>query len=234
VIHRKRSNKSEKRIALAHESHLFSHPEYCIYQHNRGCETPRETRGSKRAWIMIPESHPLQQLFLDLVGRHYAEEIGIRDPQIVAYVSHLMAEFCEADQLYKIRDAGNRPLADIGEMLLQSDPVYGPAPSFDRERQVRKHIGDYTLFFAGMFPESINHFRLRRHRLENFVEWIKAGKESYYIVSKFEHFEYAKVAPMFATLSRNFEGCVYGLNMVKNDLTEMQHPITPCASDLIM
>ena len=33
---------------------------------------------------MIPESHPLQDLFQDLVGRHYAEEIGIRDPQIVA------------------------------------------------------------------------------------------------------------------------------------------------------
>ena len=127
---------------------------------------------------MIPESHPLQELFQDLVGRHYAEEIGIRDPQIVAYVSHLLAEFCEADQLYKVQDAANRPLADVGEMLLESDPVYGPAPSFDRERQVRKHIGDYTLFFVGMFPESINHFRLRRQRLENFVEWVKAAKKA--------------------------------------------------------
>ena len=186
------------------------------------------------AGIMIPESHPLRQLFLDLVGRHYAEEIGIRDPQIVAYVSHLLTEFCEADQLYNIRDRANRPLADVGEMLLESDPVYGPAPSFGRERQVRKHIGDYTLFFAGMFPESINHLRLRRHRLDSFIEWIKAGKESYYIVSKFEHFEYAKVAPLFASLSRNFEGCVYGLNMVKNDLEEMQHPIVRRADDLIM
>jgi len=35
---------------------------------------------------MIPESHSLQELFQDLVGRHYAEEIGIRDPQVVAYV----------------------------------------------------------------------------------------------------------------------------------------------------
>jgi hypothetical protein len=183
---------------------------------------------------MISESHPLQQLFQDLVGRHYAEQIGIRDPQIVAYVSHLLAEFCEIDQLYKVRDAAGRPLADVGEMLLESDPVYGSAPSFDRERQVRKHIGDYTLFFAGMFPESINHFRLRRHRLENFVEWIKAGKESYYIVSKFEHFEYAKVAPLFASLSRNFEECVFGLNMVKNDLAEMQHPIARRADELIM
>jgi hypothetical protein len=183
---------------------------------------------------MIPESHPLQQLFQDLVGRHYAEEIGIRDPQIVAYVSQLLAEFCEADQLFKVHDASNRPLADVGEMLLESDPVYGPAASFDRERQVRKHIGDYTLFLAGMFPESINHFRLRRQRLESFIEWVKAGKESYYIVSKFEHFEYAKVAPLFASLSLNFESCVYGLNMVKNDLEEMQHPIVRRSNELIM
>ena len=183
---------------------------------------------------MIPESHPLQQLFQGLVGRHYAEEIGIRDPQVVAYVSHLLAEFCDAEQLYKVRDAANRPLFDIGQMLLESDPVYGPAPSFDRERQVRKHIGDYALFFTGMFPESINHFRLRHQRLENLIDWVKAGKESYYIVSKFEHFEYAKVAPLFAMLSENFEGCVYGLNMVKNDLEEMQHPIARRHDELIM
>jgi hypothetical protein len=99
---------------------------------------------------------------------------------------------------------------------------------------VRKHIGDYTLFFTGMFPESINHFRLRRHRTENFVDWIKAGKESYYIVSKFEHFEYAKVAPLFANLSQNFEQCVYGLNLVKNELQEMQHPLVQRATDLLM
>ena len=183
---------------------------------------------------MIPESHPLQQLFQDLVGRHYAEEIGIRDPQIVAYVSHLLAEFCECDQLYKVRDSANRPLADVGEMLLESDPVYGPAPSFDRERQVRKHIGDYSLFFSGMFPESLNRHRLRKHRLEGFLDFIKAGKESYYIVSKFEHFEYAKVAPLFSRMAQDFERLVYGLNQVKNELQELQHPIARRTQQMLM
>ena len=183
---------------------------------------------------MIPETHPLQQLFIELVGRHYAEAIGIRDPQVVGYVAHLLAEFCDAEQLFMIRNAAGRPLNDVGEMLLESDPIYGPAPSFDRERQVRKHIGDYTLFFAGMFPESINHYRLRRQRLESFVDWMKTGKESYYIVSKFEFFEYAKVAPLFAELSQKFEECVYGLNMVKNELVEMQHPIVRRSSELLM
>ncbi len=183
---------------------------------------------------MISESHPLQQLFRELVTDHYIKDVGLYDPEVSSYVASMLSEFCEADQLYKIRDAAGRPLGDVGEMLLEADPVYGPAPSFDRERQVRKHIGDYTLFFAGMFPESINHWRMRRQRLENFVDLMKAGKESYYIVSKFEHFEYAKVAPLFKRLSEHFEQCVYGLNMVKNDLSEMQHPIVQRTSELLM
>src|SRR5580698_4197946 len=183
---------------------------------------------------MIPESHALQGLFTELVHDHVDRDVGLRDQEVQDYIANVLSEFCEVEQLFKLRNAGGRPLHDVGEMLLESDPIYGPAPSFDRERQVRKHIGDYILFFSGMFPESINHFRLRRQRLENFVDWMKAGKESYYVVSKFEHFEYAKVAPLFASLSKNFEACVYGLNMVKNDLQEMQHPIVRRDDELIM
>jgi hypothetical protein len=183
---------------------------------------------------MISDDHPLQKLFTELVARHYAHEIGIRDEQVVGYVAHLLTEFCDAEQLFRIRNLNGKALTDVGEMLLESDPVFGPAPSFDRERQVRKHIGDYTLFFSGMFPESINSVRLRRNRLEGFVDWMKAGKESYYIVSKFDSFEYTKVAPLFERLSDHFEQCVYGLNCVKNDLQEMQHPIIRQGSELLM
>lgn len=182
----------------------------------------------------IPESHPLQQLFMELVSTHFAQDVGMRDPQVSGYIAAMLTEFCDIEQLHRIRDAAGKPLDDVGALLLESDPVFGPAPSFDRERQVRKHIGDYTLFFTGMFPESINKWRLRRNRLENFIDFVKAGKESYYIVSKFEYFEYAKVAPLFGKLSRHFEECVYGLNMVKNDLQEMQHPIVRRTDELIM
>ena len=183
---------------------------------------------------MIAESNPLLRMFQELVSYHFSCDVGIRDSEVHAYVSNLLCEFCDAEQLYKIHDAANRPIDDLGAMLLESDPVYGPAPSFDRERQVRKHIGDFTLFFTGMFPESLNHFRLRRQRTESFIDWMKAGKESYYIVSTFEYFEYAKVAPLFANLSRNFEQCVYGLNRVKNELEELQHPIVRRTQEFLM
>ena len=183
---------------------------------------------------MISESHPLRTFFIELVTEHFENSLGMRDEELTEYVAAMLSEFCEAEQLYKIRNAEGRPLHDVGEMLLDSNPVYGEAPSFDRERQVRKHIGDYTLFFTGMFPEAINHFRLRRQRLENFVDFVRAGKESYYIVSKFDVFEYAQAAPLFAKLSDKFEECVYGLNQVKNDLAERQHPIYRRSEDLIM
>jgi hypothetical protein len=183
---------------------------------------------------MVPESHALQSLFGELVNLHFDEEIGLRDSEVQDYIVNMLAEFCETDQLFKIRNANQRSFDDVGEMLLEADPVYGPAPSFDRERQVRKHIGDYTLFLAGMFPESINHFRLRRQRLENFVDFIKAGKESYFILSKFDQFEYGRLAPLFGKLSHEFESCVYGLNLVKGDLDEMQHPITRQVRQIVM
>lgn len=182
----------------------------------------------------LSDSRQLQELFLDLVDRHFDSDIGLHDAEVKEYVAAMLTEFSEAENLFRVRNAEGRPLQDVGEMLLESDPIYGPAPSFDRERQVRKHIGDYTLFFTGMFPESINHFRLRRERLENMIDFVKAGKESYYIVSKFEHFEYAKVAPLFKKLAKEFESCVYGLNCVKNELQEMQHPIIGQTRELIM
>ena len=62
--------------------------------------------------------------------------------------------------------------------------------------------------------------------LEGLIDFVKAGKESYYIVSKFDQFEYARLAPLFGKLSEEFESCVYGLNLVKGNLDEMQHPIS--------
>jgi hypothetical protein len=53
---------------------------------------------------------------------------------------------------------------------------------------------------------------------DNFYEMVQAGKESYYIVSQFDLFEYKQEAPFFARLSGSFEACIYGLNMVRGEL----------------
>ncbi len=164
---------------------------------------------------MIPEEHPLRMLFHELVTDTYGH-IGIFDHELASYVSRILTDFCNSDRLYPVRDAQGRPLREVGEMLVASDPVHGTAASFDAEREIRKHIGDYTLFLTGMYPQSMHLWRSRQS--ESFVEMVRAGKESYYIVSKFDLFEYADEAALFARLSRHFERCIYGLTLVREEL----------------
>src|ERR1700692_4749876 len=153
----------------------------------------------------IGEAHPLRRLLEEKIAHHFAQEVGLRDQEIWAYLANLLTEFCDSRNLYALKNAQGRSLDDVGEMLLESDPIFGEAASFDRERQVRKHIGDFTLFYSGMFPESINRFRLRRQRLENLIDFVHAGKESYFIVSQFDQMEYRNVAALFGRLSQQFE-----------------------------
>jgi len=181
----------------------------------------------------ISDRHPLRQLLAAKIAEHFGREVGLRDEEIWAYLANLLTEFCDTRSVYALKNAKGRSLDDVGDMLLESDPVFGEAASFDRERQVRKHIGDFTLFYSGMFPESINRFRLRHQRLESMIDFVHAGKESYFIVSQFDQMEYRKVAPLFGRLSREFETCVFGLNLVRKDLTEMQYSLDRPA-DLLM
>jgi hypothetical protein len=173
--------------------------------------------------MRIERSHPLRRLFTELVERHFSNDLHLRDRRLAGYVSDLLTDFTHVDNLYRLRSARGRPLDDVGKMLAESDPL-GPQGSFERERAVRKHIGDYTLFFTGMFPESVasNRRRCAFPRLDLLVDYVKAGRESYFIVSNFDQFEYREEAPLFRRLSESFELCVYGLNLVKQDLERYQ------------
>ena len=164
----------------------------------------------------------LRRFFEDFVWRRFFEDIGLEEPAVARYVTDLLADFAHTESLYRIRNAAGRRLEEVAEMLIESNPALD-ASSFDRERAVRKHVGDYTLFMTGIFPENVARIhQARRPRLEAFVDYVQAGKESYRIVSSFDQFEYRTEAPLFRRLSENFEECVVGLNLVKQDLEALQ------------
>jgi hypothetical protein len=168
---------------------------------------------------MISDSHPLRQLFHEIVADVYAAESGIADPELTTYVGDLLTEFSAADRLYRIRDAEGRPVRAVREMLVAADPIFGSASSFDEEREVRRHIGDYALFATGMYPETM---QLWKHSgSSSFLEMVSTGKESYYIVSQFDLFEYKLEAPLFGRLSEDFEACMHGLTCVREELGKM-------------
>src|ERR1039458_671681 len=173
---------------------------------------------NRREVCMQAQTHPLEPFFQQAVRNSYEGKLGLNDPDVTAYVARLLCEFSESDKLYMVRDEMGRPIEELTEMMQAADPVLGTAPSFDAERAVRKHIGDYALFVAGMYPEAMgSRRRLRRHQ-PSLGELIRAGKESYYIVSQFNLFEYEQEAPLFARLSDRFERCILGLTLVREEL----------------
>ncbi|MGO9326355.1 MAG: hypothetical protein ACLP07_17510 [Terracidiphilus sp.] len=172
------------------------------------------------AWevCMQAQPHPLEPFFQQIVRNTYEGKLGLHDPDLTLYVARILCDFSQADKLYSIRDAAGRPIVQLEEMERAADPIHGSAASFDAERALRKYIGDYALFVAGMYPEvSGSSRRLRRHQ-PSIEDLIRAGKESYFIVSQFNLFEYEQEAPLFARLSDSFERLLLGLTLVREDL----------------
>ena len=158
----------------------------------------------------------MRRLFNELVARELRA-----DAEITTYVADLLIDFVHVDHLYRIRNTRGKRLEEVGEMLVESNPLLD-ARSFDREREVRKHIGDYTLFLTGIFPEYVAALPRRGLRLDSLIDYVKVGKESYRIVGAFDQFEYRRVAPLFGRLAEQFEYCVHGLNRVKGELEALR------------
>ncbi len=174
--------------------------------------------------------HPLTHLMETLAERSF-QKVGLNEPALPHYAAKVLVDFTHVDLLYKVQDSEGRRIEDVGEMLLEGD-IRHRARSLDRERWVRKHIGDFTLFFTGMFPE---HIKARRNwwRLDRWLDWIETGKESYRIVGEFSMSPYTDEAPLFRRLADHFDFMVVGLNYVREELDRMQESRYLIARDIL-
>jgi len=166
---------------------------------------------------------PLRQLFAELVGRvFWNKPIELRDREVLLYLCDLLTRFTRMDRIYRLRDARGRRLEEVAEMLMEADVLLN-ARSFHQEREVHKHIGDFTLFWTGVYPEAL---RLLRHptRKDHLIDYVQQGKRSYYIASTFEEGEWRKESRILRRLSHEFEICSFGLNLVRREWEKMGDP----------
>jgi hypothetical protein len=183
----------------------------------------------------VPLRHPLRQLFGALTEKSFTEHLGWPDLNVTSYVSNLLVDFTHTDQLYKIRNHQGQPIHTVVDLLFESE-VMLEAQSLDRERDVHRHIGDFTLFMAGLFPEYLRRLKsagLIYHK-DFLVDYVKTGKRSYGIVARIGRDDSGNHPPLFKKLSENFELCVTGLGFVRADLDRMQNPAYQRARDLLL
>ncbi len=161
----------------------------------------------------VQNEHPIHRVFRDAVRASLFDRLGLKDEAVEKYLGDLLVEFMHFDGIYRIRDANGRRVTTVTGMVAEGD-VRLNANSFAREREVHKHLGDFLLFWSGMYPEQLQQLPTP----DRVIDCEKQGKYSYYVVSTFDHEPYGHEAPIFRRLSDEFELLREGLSMVRTTL----------------
>jgi hypothetical protein len=170
----------------------------------------------------IASDHPIRELFAGFVERAFQVQLGLNDPQMNRYLAGVLVEFTHHDSIYRLRSPRGERLEAVAEMLVEGDVTLN-ATSFEREREVHKHIGDFTLFWTGVYPEMLRCFRAAS-KADHLLDYVEQGRQSYRIASTFQHGAYADEAPVLRQLADQFETCMYGLNLVRRELDNYGSP----------
>ncbi len=154
----------------------------------------------------------LRRFFTGLAEFTFHTRLGVADPPLVDYISDLLTRFARYDVIYRIRDLTGRPVVEVAEMLVEADKRIG-----DARREVHRHIGDFTLFWIGVYPESLRS-RQQLTRRDHLIDYQTEGKRSYWIASTIaSEADPNAPADVLERLSRNFELCAFGLSEVRRE-----------------
>lgn len=151
----------------------------------------------------------IEQYFAGLAENTFLIKLGVVDPPLVDYITDLLVRFVRSDVVHRIRSISGRPVLTVTEMAAEAAHRLG-----DAKREVHRHIGDFTLFWAGVYPEA-----LRREEASDGADQFEAfclhGKRSYHIAATIDSDDPKPTPDVLLRLSDRFDLCTYGLREVR-------------------
>lgn len=150
----------------------------------------------------------IRRYFAGLAENTFQSELGVVDPPLIDYLTELLMRSIRNDVVHRVRSVTGRPLMGIHEMVTEASARLG-----DAKRDLHRHIGDFALFWAGIYPEALRDGEDNHGRFETYCCY---GKRSYRIASSIEPAdENAPEATLLQRLSDRFDLCCYGLREVR-------------------
>jgi hypothetical protein len=160
-----------------------------------------------------PAEHPLRRLFAGYTEQTFQNALGIADPPLIDYLAVLLSRFIHMDGLFRLQNTQGQRLEQVADMMQEASAL---PPEGRTTREFYRHIGDFTLFWTGVFPEALERMRSALCK-DHFIDYCAQGKRSYYIASQFDNEPYRDEAPVLRRLSEEFELYAYGLNQVRRE-----------------
>jgi hypothetical protein len=122
----------------------------------------------------------------------------------------LLASFVPSQSLWRLRDAQGRTLSEVTAMVAEAEA----ARDADRRRECHRHVGDFTLFWTGVYPEALGRLR-RSNSPDALISYQQQGKRSYYLASELSAGQLD--GSVFRRLSDEFELCAFGLSCIRRE-----------------
>jgi len=155
----------------------------------------------------------LRRFFAGATEYAFACRLGVVDPPLVDYVAEMLIRFVKSDAIYGVRNPRGERLMQVTDMLAEAQARQGAA-----RREMHRHIGDFTLFWVGVYPEIAE--RMRQGRKDSLLDYCDQGKRNYFIASTLPAEDASAPDGVLKRLSDNFELCVYGLGEVRRQWSE--------------
>lgn len=142
----------------------------------------------------------LRRFFEVLIGKSF-QELWIWERELADYVVDLLVRFVRTDAFYRIGNIERKPIHTIAEFLVELTAQRERGDSWttlQRTRNLRQHMGDYTLFMSGMFRAF-----LERHGILEF--YLVQGSKAYRETAQLDRKLYRPEAQCFEALASEFE-----------------------------
>ena len=166
---------------------------------------------------MVDRHAPFQTLrrfFSGLTEAAFCSRLGVADPPLIDYIAEMLVRFVRQEDLFVVRSPTGRRLTQVADMLVEAETRQGEA-----RRKVHRHIGDFTLFWTGLYPEMIDRLRHAGTK-DSLIDYCAQGKRAYYIASTIPVEREAAPADVLKRLSCEFELYAYGLSEVRRQWEE--------------
>jgi hypothetical protein len=152
--------------------------------------------------------------FFDRAVRSSFRDLALRDEPVAGYLVDLLARFARTEQLFPPGVTAPR-LETVVDLLLEAQAAWDDRAAHfgpEREIDVRRHIGDYTLFMTGVFRERVE-------RAASTGWYVVQGKRAYRFVSEHDRAS-ARPAlraggPLYARLAERFEHYAWALDYAR-------------------
>ena len=158
------------------------------------------------------DSTPMHRFFAGITEQTFQGQLGIPDNDLIDYVTSLLLRFIRSDMVFKVRSLTGKPLTEVADMLIEAEARIGEA-----KRSVHQHVGDFLLFWSGVYPESLTRMQ-KEDRKDHLLNYWSVGKQAYSKASELSAEENSEQeAQLLSKLSHEFELCAYGLGEVRRE-----------------